>query len=199
MPKPDRPARVDIVEDDDQHRAALGALVEHLGLEARLFPSGEDFLAAERPGGRALIVLDLRLGTTNGLTVQAELNRRRVTDPVVFVTGHGDVRSAVTALRNGAFHFLEKPVDAVMFREAILAALDTPARPASPQGEAKDNPKLAILSQREQEVFAALVRGRTNKAIGLELSISVRTVEFHRANILRKLEVRTLEDLIALA
>ncbi|MBI4966803.1 MAG: response regulator transcription factor [Rhodospirillales bacterium] len=197
MPELEQPARVDIVEDDDQHRAALDALVGHMGLARRLFPSGEAFLEADRPEGRACVVLDLRLGAMNGLAVQAELNRRFNTDPVIFVTGHGDVRTAVTALRNGAFHFLEKPVDAVQFRETILAAFDTPAPMAGLAD--RDNPKLALLSRREQEVFAALVRGKTNKAIGADLAISARTVEFHRANILRKLGTKTLEELIALA
>lgn len=185
-----------VVDDDDALRDSLRWLLESAGYRAATFGDAERFLSAFEPGLASCLLLDVRMPGLTGLELQEELNRRGQTLPIIFITGHGDVPMAVQAVKNGAFHFLEKP-----FSDAqLLQLIDQAAERGSALPEQADRQcaaaKLARLTQREREVLALVVSGRKNKQIAEELGISVKTVEAHRARAMEKMEVSSVAELV---
>lgn len=185
-----------IVDDDDAMRDSLRWLLESAGYRVCSYCSAERFLAAYKPDHGSCLVLDVRMSGISGLELQQELNRRATTLPIIFVTGHGDVPMAVDALKNGAFHFLEKP-----FKDAQLLALieqaltQQKAVPLEAQRRCTAA-RLATLTQREREVMDLVVQGRKNRQIAEDLRISVKTVEAHRARAMEKMDVSSVAELI---
>jgi two-component system response regulator FixJ len=189
-----------IVDDDEAVRDSLQILFETEGFGVVAFASARDFL----DDGLALagcLVTDLRMPDMNGLELLAALAGHADAPPVIMITGHGDVPMAVRAMRLGAADFIEKPFDAqVLVRrvhEVLRAA--TSVDEGAPGAADDVRRRLELLTPREREVLEQLVIGRSNKAIGLALEISPRTVEIHRARVMEKLAVDNLAQLVRLA
>ncbi|MCK9389286.1 MAG: response regulator [Sulfuritalea sp.] len=192
-----------IVDDDEAMRDALSMLMRAAGLRAETFASAKDFLHHCTPRLSGCLLLDIRMPEMSGLELQAELHKRRIHLPIVFLTGHGDVPMAVRAMKDGAVDFIQKPVGEHRLVMAVMKALKTDAERDRLLHGAADLPedasrRLEALSEREREVLQQVLRGRQNREIAVALNISVKTVEFHRANIREKLGVGSLQELFSL-
>ncbi|MDH5822034.1 response regulator [Luteimonas sp. RD2P54] len=192
--------RIWLVDDNDGFRDSTAWLLETAGFEVLAHASGRAFLdayAAQRHGAaEECLVSDIRMPQMSGLQLQEEMLRRGSTLPIVFVTAHGDVPLAVEAMRKGASNFLEKPFGDETLVEAIRAALAS----ARNRGDGAINSEaLARLSPRERQVLDLVVASKPNKIIADILGISIKTVELHRANMMNKLGVRSLPELMKVA
>jgi RNA polymerase sigma factor (sigma-70 family) len=186
-----------VVDDDEAMRDSLRWLLESAGYRVTSYASAERFLAACRLEGTSCLVLDVRMPGLTGIELQHELNRRGATLPIIFITGHGDVPMAVDALKNGAFHFLEKPFKGEKLLQLIdqAATLGTPAEAERAQRRCAAA-RLATLTQREREVMDLVVLGRKNRQIAEALGISVKTVEVHRSRAMEKMDVSSVAELV---
>jgi two-component system response regulator FixJ len=189
-----------VVDDDADVRDSLCTLLDAAGLRSEPYESAVAFLAAYAPGRNGCVIADVRMPDMDGMALQEELTRRGSTLPVIVVTGHADVPLAVRAMKAGALDFIEKPFDDALLLASIKRALAR-AVTAREQAAAVQKAKAltATLSQREHQVLALLVAGRSNKVIAYELDISPRTVEIHRAHVMEKMEARSLSDLVRAA
>lgn len=184
-----------LVDDDEAVRDSLQALLQARGFEVRAFESAPKLLAAIDKTTRGCVLTDVRMPEMDGLELQRRLAGHML--PVVVMSGHGDIPMAVQAMRDGAVEFVEKPYsdDTILHAVARAAALIEPrARMAA--GKAEAQARMARLTPREREVLDRLVEGMQNKAIAHALEISPRTVEIHRANVMEKMEARSLSDLV---
>ncbi|MFQ5346426.1 MAG: response regulator transcription factor [Rhodothalassiaceae bacterium] len=192
-------SRVYVVDDDPGERRALVFLFENHGYRVTAHASAESLLG-DSPALPGCVVTDLMMGAVSGLALLVEVRRRHPELPVIVITGHGDVESAVRAMKSGALDFLEKPFseDALLARTRDALAL---SRRLTEDRERRCEARrlLATLTAREREIFRLLAEGRTNKVVAYRLGISERTVENHRASILRKTGAQALADLIELA
>ncbi len=193
-------ATVFVIDDDDAVRDSLGLLLELSGQQVRGFASAEEFLAVLGPQTYGCLVLDLRLGGMDGLSLQQELARRQLALPIVMITGHGDVAAARQALKGGAIDFLEKPVDETVLLACVREAMqrEEQRREQEQQGGSARE-RLQRLTERESEVMQLVAEGLTSKAIGEQLGISPRTVEVYRARLMEKLQVSSVPELVRLA
>ncbi|APH54944.1 Transcriptional regulatory protein fixJ [Granulibacter bethesdensis] len=196
---------IHVVDDDPAIRDSLAFLLEQEGMRVILYQDGQDFLArlinsGSDPAQPACILTDLLMPEIDGLQFQAHLESRGIDLPLIMMTAHGQVPSAVRAMKAGAIDFLEKPFQDTQLLEAISRALITcMQRRRQEEIASAAASRLSILTQREQEVFDLLVAGHSNKEIGRVLGISPRTVDVHRAHVFHKLEVDTLPDLVRLS
>lgn len=189
-----------LVDDDEAIRHSASFMLRHAGYTVKTFPDGISFLEQVSNEMDGCILLDVRMPGMDGLEVQATLNQRGITLPVIILTGHGDVPVAVEAMKGGAIEFLEKPYEKTALVGAIdnaFGLLDTQVAEDKRSLEAKA--KLASLTPRETEVLECLVDGLTNKGIAQSLSISPRTVEIHRAHMMEKLDADSLSSALRLA
>lgn len=191
---------IHLVDDEDAIRRSAGFMLRTSGFAVETYGSGVEFLRAVKDATPGCVLLDVRMPEMDGLEVQAELSARGVTFPVVVLTGHGDVTTAVTAMKAGAVDFIEKPFE----REALLRAIDRAFERLDrgveeTASEQESKVRLAALTARELEVLQGLVRGHPNKTIAYDLGISPRTVEVHRANVMSKLGVRSLSEALRIA
>lgn len=186
-----------VVDDDAALRNALRFLVESIGLPVRTCGTSEELLASYDPAVPGCMVVDVRMPGMSGLELQEELARRGRHVPMIFLTAHGEVSMAVRAVKKGAFDFVEKPFSnqALLDRIREAVAADQQARVASEQ-HAAARARLEQLSPREREVLDRVALGRSNKAIASELGLATRTVEFHRARIMQKMEADSLAALL---
>jgi two-component system, LuxR family, response regulator DctR len=180
-----------VVDDDDAVRNAVRLLFRTADLEVETFPSAAAFLEGADLGRRCCLLLDIRMRGMSGTDLHDELLGRGVRAPVIFITGHGDIPMAVEAMKKGAYDFIEKPFDDEQLLSQVLAAL---------QGYQQDfaelpKPALPLLSARQRSVLDRVLEGKPNRQIAEELAISLKTVEFHRARIMQKFEVRTAAEL----
>jgi FixJ family two-component response regulator len=189
-----------VVDDDLAMREALQDLLASVGMDVRVFASTHEFMQAQRPDAPGCLVLDVRLPGASGLTFQEELLRAGVDLPVIFITGHGDIPMTVRAMKAGAVEFLSKPFRDQELLDAIDAAIE---RHRVQRGEralvAQLRQRFDALTQREREVLALVSAGRVNKQIAAELGISEATVKVHRGQIMRKMQVRSLAQLVRIA
>jgi RNA polymerase sigma factor (sigma-70 family) len=193
-------ATVFIVDDDEAVRDSLRWLLEANGYRVRCYDSGERFLAELDPSMVGVIVLDVRMPGMSGLELQERLIARRSTLPIIFVTGHGDVPMAVSTMKKGAVDFLEKPFNEAELRSLIARMLQQASSQAAEETARREQEALlSRLTAREQQVLERIVAGRLNKQIADDLGISIKTVEAHRANIMEKLQVSTVADLMKVA
>ena len=193
-------ATVFVVDDDDAVRESLRWLIGSVGLAVEAYPGAAEFLAAagdDRPG---CIVLDVRMpGVMGGLELQQRLSERGALWPVIILTGHGDVPLAVRALQAGAFDFIEKPFNDQHLLDRIYAALRLEReRRTAAAARADAAARLATLTKRERDVLAGVLRGYANKRIALTAGMAEKTVEVHRANLMRKLRVDSVPALCGL-
>lgn len=192
--------RVYVVDDEEAVRRSVSFLLRTSGFQAELFASGTEFLREVKGLEPGCVLLDVRMPEMDGLEVQRELVQRGVMLPVIVLTGHGDISTAVQAMKHGAVDFLEKPFE----KAALLAALDVGFARLGAAGEEADaaraaQQRLGALTARERDVLAGLAKGLPNKTIAYDLGISPRTVEVHRANLMTKLEVRSLYEALRIA
>ena len=193
-------AVVYVVDDDDAVRDSLQALLESRGFHVTAFASGDAFLAAGRLAPVGCVVSDIRMPGLDGLQLQAALNEREMQLPLMFITGHGDVPIAVMAMKAGAVDFIEKPFDEETLLAGIERAIWLSREAQGREAEvAEMRRRIAELTAREREVLVCLAQGKQNKVIAIELGISPRTVEIHRARVLEKMAARSLSDLVRAA
>ena len=188
-----------VVEDDESIRTLWAWLMESNGIAVRTFSSAPEFIAGYQPGAPGCLVLDLRLPGMSGLELQEHLKRNRIDIPIVFVTAHGDVRTAVTALKEGAVDFIEKPFS---YREAVSIVQkaferDTETRERKAR-HARVAGRIATLTDRERAVLQRVIEGKQNKVIAAELDISMKTVEAHRSKVMEKMGVDSVAELVQL-
>lgn len=189
-----------IVDDDAAVRDAIRCLVESVGLAARPFSSGLEFLDACGLSPSGCLVLDVRMAGMSGLDLQDELRRRSIDLSVIIITGHGDIPMAVQAIKHGAMDFLEKPFRNQVLLDSINRALEQNAKRCSEKSSLKDlEARYAQLTAREKEVLGLLVEGKASKLIAKDLGLSPRTVEVHRAHVMEKMGAHSVSDLIRMA
>lgn len=191
---------VHIVDDDESIRRSTSFALRTTGHDVTAWASGTEFLREVRHVEQGCILLDIRMPDIDGLQVQQQLAERGVTMPVVMMTGHGDIAIAVRAMKAGAVDFLEKPFERAALMLAMEIAFDriAAADDAAARAEAA-NVVLGVLTPRERDVLTGLAQGLPNKTIAYDLGISARTVEAHRANLMTKLDVRSLSDALRIA
>ena len=196
----DRELSVAVVDDDESIRFLVQTLLERDGLRAEVYPSAESFLARFHPEGIGCLVLDLHLPGLNGLQLQEVLTRRGIRIPVIVFTAQGSIPKAVSALKNGAVDFVEKPFDNKDLVRRIRESLAGEAKRRE-QHDARHSAasRLASLTPREREVIERIIAGQLNKHIADELGICIKTVEFHRSRIMQKIGVHSVAELVQLA
>jgi len=191
---------VHVVDDEEPVRRSLAFLLATVGFPVRVHESAEGFLASAASAGRACLITDLKMPDMSGVELLERLNSMGAMMPTVVITGHGDVPMAVAAMKAGAVDFIEKPF-------ADEALIDAVKRAASRLEEAPDDARdvqalrarLDGLSERERQVLSMVVAGLPNKTIAYDLNISPRTVEVHRANIMSKMQARSLPELVRMS
>jgi two-component system response regulator FixJ len=186
-----------IVDDDDGMRRALTVLMTTVGYQPMAFPRPSEFLAKYDPNQPSCLVLDVRMPEMSGLEVQQQLNRNGALLPVILVTGHGDIPMAVQAMKDGAFDFLQKPFRDQDLLDRINAALKQDAQNRESVDRLADlRQRAESLTPREREVMGHVVDGKANKVIAIDLGLSERTVEIHRANVMEKMAARSVAHLV---
>ena len=189
-----------VIDDDVAVRQGLSFMLRSAGYSVEAFPSAHSFLEDYDPRRGGCLLLDVQMPRITGLELQQRLNLRGWRIPVIFITGHGTIPSAIAAMKSGAFDFIEKPLREDTLLESVERALhwndkayEERLERATLQGRA------ALLTPREREVFELVAAGEPNKVIASRLDISFRTVELHRTHIIEKLKARSLSDLIRMA
>ena len=193
-------AIVHVVDDDPAVRDSLSFLLDTAGLVSRTYDSAPALLAEADRLAPGCIVTDVRMPEMNGLEMVRRLHELGVRHPVIVMTGHADVPLAIEAVRAGVKDFIEKPFDDEALLASIRSALAEQAGAAEREGqEAEVRERLASLSTRERQVLDGLVAGHANKVIAYDLEISPRTVEVYRANVMTKMQARSLSELVRMA
>ncbi len=188
---------VHVIDDDDALRDSVRLFLVNEGLNVRTYASATEFLSALEDGPVGCVVTDICMPGMSGMELLSHLSARSLSVPVIVVTGHADVPLAVRAMKQGAVDLLEKPFRADDLIDAIRNALDSGKGSRTNEANTQEAlARLATLSVRETEVLDRLIRGQPNKIIAYEMGISPRTVEVHRANVMKKTQAASLSDLV---
>ncbi|MGB0955481.1 MAG: response regulator transcription factor [Panacagrimonas sp.] len=186
-----------VVDDEDAVRDSLQLLLQSAGFDTAGCASAYEFLATYDPSQSGCLVLDVRMPRMSGLELQQTLNRKGWMLPVIFISGHGDVPMAVEAMREGAFDFIQKPFsDAALLKRVRLALKQDDQQRQEWKSKEALSTRWAQLTNREKQVAGHLCKGDANKVIAIDLGISERTVELHRAHIMRKMQARGIAQLV---
>jgi FixJ family two-component response regulator len=189
-----------VVDDDSGLREALSSLFRSVGLQVKTYASATEFLQSKLPDKPSCMVLDVRLPGLSGLDFQAELAKANIRIPIVFMTGHGDIPMTVRAMKAGAVEFLPKPFRDQDMLDAVQAGLEIDR---DRRRHAADLSKLRVsfetLTPREQEIMGLVTAGLMNKQIAGEIGVSEVTVKLHRGNVMRKMEAKSLAELVRMA
>lgn len=193
------PATVFVVDDDEAVRDSLALLLRSVELAVATFSSANDFLDSYDPAAPGCLILDVRLPGMSGLELQQRLADDGADLPIVFITGHGDVPMAVRAMRRGAVDFLQKPFSDQELLDRVQQALaEQSQRRQQSESKAEIAQRIRSLTPREHEVMELIVEGLANKVIANRLGTSQRTVEVHRASVMRKMQADSVARLVHL-
>jgi FixJ family two-component response regulator len=188
-----------VVDDDEAIRTLWRWLMESNGIAVRIFATATEFIEGYQPGSAGCLVLDMRLPGMSGLELQEYLNQKGIDIPIVFVTAHADVPTAVTAIKGGAVDLIEKPFSyrqvLTVIEKAFQRDAENRARRARQEQTAS---RIAALTERERAVLRRIIEGKQNKVIAGELDISIKTVEFHRARLMEKMGAASVAELVQL-
>jgi FixJ family two-component response regulator len=197
---PDQAPTAYVVDDDESIRTLWRWLMESNGIPVKTYATAVEFIESYRNGSAGCLVLDLRLPGMSGLELQEYLNGRGIEIPIVFVTGHGDVPAAVSALKGGAVDFIQKPFGHREVLSIIRKVFQRDAENREKRARrSRTAGRLAALTEREREVLQRIIEGKPNKVIAGELDISVKTVEYHRAKVMEKTGVDSVAELVHIA
>ncbi len=194
------PEIIHVIDDDEGVRDSLCVLLETKGYTTRAHGSCQDFLSNLSVADALCVVADMRMPEMGGLDLQKHLLEKSIDLPFIVITGHGDVPSAVQALKSGAVDFIEKPLKTDLFLAAISRAVESRrARLKMTEGVSSARQRIAALTPRERDVLRHLIAGHPNKIIAFELGISARTVENHRARLMVKMQADSLAELVRIS
>lgn len=186
-----------IVDDDSGMRDAVGELMLSIGMDAAGYGSTKELLAKDLPDRPGCLVLDVRMPGISGLDLQKQLNARGVAKPIIFLTAYADVPMTVEAMKAGAVNFFTKPFRDQALLDAVGQAIEIDLRQRELSAQARRNAELfSSLTPRERQVFEHVAEGKLNKQIAYSLEISEVTVKLHRGNVMRKMQVRSLAELM---
>jgi len=189
-----------VVDDDESMRVALTYLFQSMNLRVKAFSTATAFLESKLPNIASCLVLDIRLPGVNGLEVQDVLARTGVHIPIVFMTGHGDIPMSVKAMKAGAIDFLPKPFRDQDMLDAVMRALERDRKRRDEEKAVSELRRLfESLTRREREVLPLVISGLMNKQIAHRLEVSEITVKIHRGQVMKKMEARSLADLVRMA
>ncbi len=192
-------ATVFIVDDDNDTRSSIAELIATVGIHTETFQNAVDFLKKYVSNGTECLLLDVRMPEMSGIELQKQLLDEDASIPVILMTAYADVTMAVQAMKAGAVDFIQKPFREQVLLESVQHALEIAAhRKRKNEKNAKIKQKLARLTARENQILQLLVTGKSNKLIGFELGISQKTVDFHRAHILTKMNAGSVVELAPL-
>jgi FixJ family two-component response regulator len=197
--RPHQP-QICIVDDDEDVRSSLSSLLRSVGYAVKTFAGPPDFLSSDAIDTASCLILDIQLGEADGLEFQQELVTSEASIPIILISGHGDIPMTVRAMKAGAVNFLPKPCD----EEALLAAVaEAVSRDQRRRSEAHRDESIRLryeqLTSREREVMALVTAGLMNKQVAWRLSLSEITVKIHRGNMIRKMQAKSLADLVRIA
>ncbi|CDY76003.1 two-component response regulator [Caballeronia glathei] len=186
-----------VVDDDESLRTALRNLFRSVGLDVQVFASPREFLMYSKPDVPSCLVLDVRLQGQSGLAFQTEIAEAKLSIPIVFMTGHGDIAMSVKAMKAGALDFLAKPFRDQDMLDAVAHALEADrVRRGTEKGMAELRGRYESLTPREREVLGYVVAGLMNKQIASEMNLSEITVKIHRGQAMKKMASRSVADLV---
>jgi two-component system response regulator FixJ len=189
-----------VVDDDESVRRSLVALMESVGYGCETFKSAVEFLEHYVPVRAGCLILDIRMPQMSGIELQRALNVRGLCLPLIFITGHGDIAMAVEAMKQGAFDFVEKPFRDQNLLDRVNRALELDAEMRRElAGRDELRRRADTLTPREREVMQSIVAGKANKVIALDLALSERTVEIHRAKVMEKMDARSVAQLVKMS
>lgn len=192
-------ARVYILDDDDLSLLTLKTIVSSIGVKIIACASAQEFLLNYRPSAYECVISDVRMPEMSGLQLQRHLVAAGLPPPIIFVTGHSEISAAVEAMRAGAFDFIEKPVDGHLLIEKVQHALATSRELHKTRlSEAARQARLALLTPKERDIVDQVIQGKSSREIADLFSLSVRTVENHRARIMEKLHITSAVELVRL-
>jgi FixJ family two-component response regulator len=189
-----------VVDDDESMRVALMYLFRSMNLQVEVFSTATALLESKLPNIASCLVLDIRLPGVNGLEFQDVLAKAGIHIPIVFMTGHGDIPMSVKAMKAGAIDFLPKPFRDQDMLDAVIRALEQDRKRRDGETAVSQLRRLfETLTPREREVFALVISGLMNKQIAHRLEVSEITVKIHRGHVMKKMEARSLADLVRMA
>jgi FixJ family two-component response regulator len=192
-------ATVFIVDDDDAVRESLSFLMKSIGLKVASFATAQAFLDQFNPNRSGCLVLDIRIPGMSGLELQDKLNQMESILPIIFITGHGDVPMAVKAIKAGAADFVQKPFRDQELIDRVREVMQDDAHARAEKMQRTEILKrMDTLTERERQVMEQVVDGKANKVVAIDLNVSQRTVEIHRANVMEKMKARSLAQLVRL-
>ena len=196
----DREPTVFVIDNDQAVLEGLSLLIKSVGLNVETFSSAQQFLDVLDPSRPGCLVLDVRMPGMSGLELQETLHRRHVKIPIIMISGHGDVPMAVQTVKMGAIDFIEKPFRDQVLLERIQKAILKDSETRQEQDELNAlTARMDHLTVRERQVMNLVVAGKANKVIALDLGIKQKTVEFHRARVMEKMQAESVADLVKMA
>ena len=189
-----------VVDDNAAVRRFLSGLIQSVGLRVETYATAQEFLDAYEAGSPGCLLLDIRMPGMSGLELQAELERREIDLPVIILTGHGDVKVAVHAMKAGAVDFIEKPFNNELLLNGLQKAIADSLRSGGARLRRQEIlQRVETLTNRERQVLDIVAAGETNKGVARRLGISEKTVEIHRAKVMEKMQAKSLAELVKMA